>query len=311
MKTLIALFLLAASPAQGDSLSVLFWNLENFFDWRDSGAGSSDAEFSSTGERRWTKKRFQTKCAAIAKAVFLAADELGGLPDIIGVAEVENRFVLKCLLEDTPLRRAGYNIVHYDSPDPRGIDVALLYRSARLDTLRTFPAGVPGVLTRDMLVAQLRTPRGDSLALIVCHHPSKYGGAAAEPKREAAVSRLQELSDSLIAVSWTRVAAIGDFNDTPDSPIYAGLEGILVNLSSEPARKGEGSIRFMGDWELIDQCFVSESLSCSALFEVFRPAFLTTHDNAYAGEKPLRTYLGPRYLGGVSDHYPILVRLHF
>ena len=370
--------LLMAMSSPGDSLSVMFWNLENYFDWKAE-EGASDFEFSSRGPRRWTRKRFARKSDMIAKALLYVADSQGSLPDVIAFAEVENRFVLRRLIEDTPLRKLDYGIVHYDSQDPRGIDVALLFRKSRVDTLRTFPAGVPGVATRDMLVVQMKMRRtgggrdgsrigndrcdagicdegadaatenvrgagispGDRVAVIVCHHPSKYGGAASVPKREAAVVRLAGLSDSLSAAGWAAQLAIGDFNDTPDSPVYQRLDAAFMNLAAEPAAKGEGSIRFDGNWELIDQCFVSRALICpqadshtreegiwevrsdrdcqpitdaasprpaaSATFKVCRIPFLTVRDSAHAGEKPLRTFSGPRYLGGVSDHCPILV----
>ena len=180
--------LILGRPGEGrqDCFRVLFWNVENFFDWHDGGTSDSDAEFSAEGARRWTARRFFAKCHAIAKTVLYLADREGALPDVIGLAEVENRFVLYKLLTETLLRKTDYAIVHYDSPDPRGIDVALLYRRDRLDTVRTFPAAVPGVATRDMLVVQLRTKAGDSLAVIVCHHPSKYGGAAADRGLDAA-----------------------------------------------------------------------------------------------------------------------------
>lgn len=303
--------LILGRPGEGrqDCFRVLFWNVENFFDWHDGGTSDSDAEFSAEGPRHWTARRFFAKCHAIAKTVLYLADREGALPDVIGLAEVENRFVLYKLLTETLLRKTDYAIVHYDSPDPRGIDVALLYRRDRLDTVRTFPAAVPGVATRDMLVAQLRTRGGDSLAVIVCHHPSKYGGAAADPKREAAVGRLAALSDSLRTASWTRQVAIGDFNDTPDAPLYRTLVQHYVNLAAPLAEKGEGSIRFQGSWELIDQCFVSPELAPGAAFRICRIPFLTAHDGAYAGQKPLRTWSGPRYLGGVSDHCPVCLRL--
>ncbi len=304
-----AVDLLAAEPQ--DSLRVVFWNVENFFDWHDGGTSESDAEFSSKGVRHWTARRFFTKCNAIAKTVLYLSDREGALPDLIGFAEVENRFVLRKLLAETALKKTDYAIVHYDSPDPRGIDVALLYRTGTLDTVRTFPVQVPGVETREMLVAQLSTIAGDSLAVIICHHPSKYGGATADPKREAAVRRLAVLSDSLRTAGWTRQVAIGDFNDTPDAPLYQSLAQHYVNLAAPLAAKGEGSIRFQGCWELIDQCFVSPEVAPAADFRICHIPFLTAHDGAYAGEKPLRTYSGPRYLGGVSDHCPVLLRMVF
>ena len=290
---------------------MLFWNVENFFDWHDGGTSEADAEFSAGGVRHWTARRFFAKCNTVAKTVFYVGDGEGALPDLVGLAEVENRFVLRKLVEETLLRKTDYGIVHYDSPDPRGIDVALLYRRSRLDTVRTFPAGVPGVATRDMLVAQLRTAGGDSLAVIVCHHPSKYGGAAAVPKREAAVRRLAALADSLRAEGWDRQLAVGDFNDTPDAPLYQPLAQYYVNLAAPLADRGEGSIRFDGRWEMIDQCFISPSLAPGADFRICRIPFLTARDSAHAGEKPLRTWSGPRHLGGVSDHCPVLARVVF
>lgn len=143
---------------EGQTL-VMFWNLENLFDWRrDSlNLSESEAEFTSFGKKHWTKRRFIVKCNAIAKSIFWVKDNEGVLPDVIGIAEVENRFVLERLLEDTPLYKADYKIVHYDSPDPRGIDVALLYRSSRLELLDAVPLRVDGgkhppLRTRDILL---------------------------------------------------------------------------------------------------------------------------------------------------------------
>ena len=305
----VVLYLPLRAEVPGDTLRMLFWNVENYFDWRDGGTSEADTEFSSKGARRWTARRFFAKSNAIAKTVLYLADEEGALPDLIGLAEVENRFVLRKLLSETALKKTDYGIIHYDSPDPRGIDVALLYRRGTLDTIRTFPVQVPGVQTREMLVAQLRLRGGDSLAIIVCHHPSKYGGAAADPKREAAVRRLAALSDSLQRVGWVRQVAIGDFNDTPESPLYKMLDQHYVNLAAPLSVRGEGTIRFQGCWELIDQCFIAPPLAPNATFRICNIPFLTVHDGAYAGQKPLRTYSGPRYLGGVSDHRPVLLRL--
>ncbi|MBR1575143.1 MAG: endonuclease/exonuclease/phosphatase family protein [Bacteroidales bacterium] len=301
----------SSAAAPGDTLRAVFWNVENFFDWHDGGTGASDAEFSAGGARHWTARRFFTKCNAIAKTLLYLADEEGALPDLIGLAEVENRFVLRKLLDETLLRKADYGIIHYDSPDPRGIDVALLYRRSRLDTVRTVPVRVPGVQTRDMLLSLLRKKCGDSLAVVICHHPSKYGGAAAEPRREAAVRRLAALSDSLAQAGWARQVALGDFNDTPDAPLYRLLDKNYVNLTRPLAEKGDGSIRFEGRWELIDQCLVSPDLAPGAHFRVCHIPFLTTRDRSYAGQKPLRTYVGPRYQGGVSDHRPVFLRMVF
>lgn len=303
-----------------DQTLVMFWNLENLFDWkRDSLNGSeSEAEFTSFGKRHWTRRRFMAKCNAIAKSIFWVKDSEGSLPDVIGMAEVENRFVLERLLEDTPLHKTDYRIVHFESPDPRGIDVALLYRESRLELLQAIPLRVgggtdPPMLTRDILLTIFRKPDGDSVAFLVNHHPSKYGGKTGR-RREVALSRLRDATDSLQRAGLRNILAMGDFNDTPDAPAFGiltdGLPYPLTNLAAPLASKGEGTIRYSGKWEMIDMFFASESLVLNGHIhemKVLRLPFLMTWDNAHSGEKPLRTYTGPRYVGGVSDHCPIVV----
>ena len=303
MKRWVLLLLLWGSVATAQE-RVMFWNLENFFDYRNDTTSVSDAEFSSFGERRWTKKRFYAKCNAVAKAILWAGGTMGGLPDVVGFAEVENGFVLRRLLQVTALRKTDYSIVHYDSPDRRGIDVALLYRRSRLTLLDASPCHIYGadssvMATRDILMAHFTGPGGD-LAVLVNHHPSKYGGASSEPRREMAVRRLAFLADSLIGAGVTRVVAMGDFNDTPDAPAYTILP--MVNLALPFHARGEGTIKYDGKWELIDLYFVSDSLRESRM-GILRVPFLLKADGT--GRKPLRTYSGPRYLGGVSDHCPV------
>ena len=313
---------IAKAAGGEDQTLVMFWNLENLFDWRrDSLNGSdSEAEFTSFGKRRWTKRRFMAKCNAIAKSIFWIKDSEGAFPDVVGVAEVENRFVLERLLEDTPLYKTDYQIVHFDSPDPRGIDVALLYRESRLKLLQAKPLRVSGradppMRTRDILLTKFRKPDGDSVAFLVNHHPSKYGGKT-DDRRKVALRRLRDATDSLQRSGLRNILAMGDFNDTPENPTFGiltdGQPYPLTNLAAPLAGKGEGTIRYSGKWEMIDMFFASESLVLSGHIQemkVLRLPFLMTRDNAHSGEKPLRTYTGPRYIGGVSDHCPIVVRI--
>ena len=305
MKTLfLCLFLVLNPPA--DSLKVLFWNLENFFDWRNDSTSVADAEFSARGVRRWTRKRFYAKSNAIAKGILWA-----GAPDVIGLAEVENAFVLKRLLSETALRKLDYQIVHFDSPDPRGIDVALLYRASRLELADAKPchlytADSSVMATRDILLVRFRDP---DIAFLVNHHPSKYGGAAvSEARRQTAVMRLKQLADSLQSLGVTRIVSMGDMNDTPANPVYRILEPTLVNLAEPLYRQGEGTIKYDGAWELIDMIFASPSAGAGPM-QILQIPVLMTRDAAHAGTKPLRTYSGPRYLGGVSDHCPIIAKL--
>ena len=297
---------------------VMFWNVENFFDWRADGTSRSEVEFSAEGSKKWTKKRFYTKCGEIAKTIMAAADVYGEIPDVVGLAEVENRFVLNQLVRATPLAKFDYAVVHYDSPDRRGIDCALLYRRNRWRCVSSrachiFFAGAekpPAQImkTRDILLAILEPVgeggQGEPIAVLVNHHPSKVGGGSGD-RRGIAMQRLVQIRDSLLDAGVGRIIAVGDFNDAVDpaqgvcekGPFY-GRTGPL-----SPA----GTIKFQGRWEKIDGCPVLEGLTAQEY--IFDSPYLTEPDRSYSGTKPRRTYSGPRFLGGVSDHYPVIYLL--
>ena len=338
MRTLLLLWILAIPNA--DTLQVMFWNVENFFSWRNDSTTVSDVEFSAAGERHWTWKRFQAKANAFAKALFWVEAETGRLPDIVGLEEVENAFVLRQVLQKTALRKLDYKYVHYDSPDRRGIDVALLYRSSRLELLDSKPchlfASDTVMATRDILLCVFQKDSA-KVAVMVNHHPSKYGGAAeSEPRRRIAVERLRFLADSLAAVGIDRIIAGGDFNDTPDNPVFGLLEPVLLPMHMDLFRRGLGTIKYDGKWDLIDHIYVSpafleapvstppsdsssgnvdrqtdqaENPSTRVRMQILRIPFLLTRDTVHSGEKPLRTYTGPRHTGGVSDHLPVLLEV--
>ena len=302
--------------AAQDEKLVVFWNLENFFDYVDGGEGESDREWSSTGSRRWTKTRFYTKCDAIAKTMFWIGEKYGRMPDVIGVAEVENSGVLYKLLSSSLLRKYDYKVVHYDSHDRRGIDVALLYRSSvyrKVSSSVTVPEyDAQKLSTRDILQVCLESVDGERINVLVNHHPSKYGGSqASESRRDAAMTAMRNLCDSLaIADSGIPVIAMGDFNDTPDEEQFRMLDGVLVNKADSLFRAGQGTIRFEGKWDLIDMFMVSGSISEKSAMEILQVPFLMTYEKKYPGLKPLRTYSGPRYIGGVSDHCPIVLTVY-
>ena len=316
------LFLSAAgfvlNSQENDSLLTVFWNLENFFDYRDDGTGDSDAEFSPYGSRHWTSKKFYKKCEMVSKSLFWIGDRYVRLPDVIGVAEVENKWVLERLLSSTLLRKYEYKIVHRDSKDRRGIDVALMYRGSRFELL-DFSFRVPAfegvrMSTRDILHVKLRRlSDGSVYDFIVNHHPSKFGGAKeSEGRRVAAMESLAFMCDSLAEVSsgveaYEGIIAMGDFNDTPDGSQFSLLEGSLQNTCSQLFEAGEGTIRYEGKWDLIDMFWVSPAIFQEARSEILRIPFLMIRDRKHPGEKPLRTYSGPRYIGGVSDHCPIVL----
>ena len=277
---IILTLLLGFSPrafSQQDSLLVVFWNVENFFDYHSEGK-----------PQYWTQSRFLAKCDAIAKTLLRIADRYGRLPDAVGFAEVENAFVLRQLTRETALRKLDYRIVHYDSPDHRGIDCALLCRASTLPLRASAPKHLPdsagGVMaTRDILLAEF-----DRLAILVNHHPSQLGGKA--ERREAAQARLRALTDSLHAAGQPRTLAVGDFNED--------LWG-----------RGGGTIKYNGKWEKIDGG-VAEGFP-RVREEVFDDPLLLEEDKAFGGMKPRRTFVGPRYTGGVSDHLPVVFIVYY
>lgn len=295
--------------AQAQDNLVLFWNLENFFDWTDGGNGDSDTEFTPGGQRHWTARKFYSKCNAVAKSVLWISDEYGKLPDVIGLAEIENRGVLSKLINSTSLRKTGYKIVHYDSPDHRGIDVALLWNSGTMDLISSKPCHIDGLETRDILLVNLFDRRAQKeRAFIVVHLPSKFGGGKTAWKREKAAARLKAVADSVNAAGCSDITVMGDFNDTPDAEAFTQLKEVLVNVSEPLSAQGLGTIRFEGKWDLIDMFWVTPEMARNVSMEIVRVPFLTVRDNVHSGIKPLRTYSGPRYLGGVSDHCPILLK---
>lgn len=304
-------------PQVINDVDVMFWNVENFFDYTDGGASSSDKEFSSKGARRWTSKRFHSKCNAVAKAILSIGSINGKLPDVVGFAEVENRRVLNSLIYGTALRKTDYKIVHFDSDDRRGIDVALLYRDSKFELrdakpLKIYEENGKVIPTRDILFARLvkRQDRSEEFAFVVNHHPSKYSGKKSTSLRIAAIERLRGITDSLSGLGIKNIIEMGDFNDTPENPVFGLLTDIgMSSLAAPLAASGLGTIRYNGKWEMIDMFFVPDSLVRHAEMEIVLLPFLMVYDKVWAGMKPLRTYSGPRYLGGVSDHLPIVLHI--
>lgn len=267
--------LLAAVSGPRDSLLVVSWNVENFLDYRNDTTG------------RHTAGRFYSKCNGIAKTLLLISEQEGRVPDAVALMEVGNRFVLERLLQATLLRKLDYSIVHYESPDHRGIDCALLYRRSGMKLLRSAPKHLTdssGAImhTRDILLAEF-----DSLSILVNHHPSKVGGDS-ERRREIAMLRMTALMDSLAATGTRRILSVGDFNDD-----VWGVRG------------ARGTIKYNGAWEKIDGYFAAGPMEVRE--KVFDAPRLTEPDRSFGGTKPHRAFSGPRWLGGISDHYPVVL----
>jgi endonuclease/exonuclease/phosphatase family metal-dependent hydrolase len=302
--------------------NVLFWNVENYYD-PIVDTLHQDPAFTPQGANHWTWNRFITKRDALAKTIIATGTD--ELPVVVGLCEVESRFALEQLVRYTPLESIGYRIVHRDGPDERGMDVALLYRPERFRLLLTrfLRVRLPDSTqhTREILYTKGVLDDLDTLHLFVNHWPSKWGGAkASASRRMAAMMRLRLSVDSIFNHNpAANIVIMGDLNDTPLSKVVQALcKGTpLFNLSVPLARRKLGTIRYRGRWELIDQFIVSENLLCTeepiytstAHYTIFSAPFLLIRDEKYLGVKPFRTYLGPRYQGGISDHLPVVLRI--
>lgn len=312
-------------------IRMIFYNVENCFDTVDDSL-TADEDFLPGGLMHWSYPRYKTKLEKISK-VLIAAGEWQA-PDIIGLAEIENSRVLNDLVSQTGLLKYEYRYIHKNSPDLRGIDVALLYNPSTVKILETgyIPgnAGRPDEKpTRDMLCCKLSVGKGEIIHLFVNHWPSRSGGIPeTEPSRIGTAGRLRMKIDSVFrADPRHHVVIMGDFNDSPfdkslnqvlqaQTEVHSPLPGTLYNLSAGTEQKNRiGSHKYQGQWNMLDQIIVSGTLlkkdagirTSPACFSVFAPSFLLTEDKIYAGLEPFRTYKGPVYLGGFSDHLPVMV----
>ncbi len=317
-------------PANNDRFRLAFYNLENLFDLNDDSL-TFDEAFTPEGENGYTFSRYKKKSTGLART--LAA--VGGWQpaDIIGLCEVESRWVMEGLTIHSPLKKLGYQIVHEDSPDRRGIDVACIYRPERFNLIRYtyyrihFPDD-PDRKTRDMLYLKGILPNDDTLHVFVNHWPSRYGGQfSSEPSRAYVASVLRQKVDSLNKRFGNPLIAIcGDFNDEPDDLSLvetlkaqtnpaAARGNDLVNLSA-PIKYKFGTHSFAGEWGVLDHFIVSNSLLTGQKTStrpnavgVFDAPWLLTK-NAAGNAVPLRTFQGPAYKGGYSDHLPIFLDIY-
>lgn len=310
----------------GQTVRVMFYNVENLFDIFDDTA-TDDDEFLPGSVRRWNFRRYEKKIFALYKTIAAAGE--WSPPEVIGLCEVENRKVLEDLVYRTNLSKYNYEILHQDSPDPRGIDVCMIYRKEFIDILnwRCFsPERLNGseIATRGVMYVKFLTG-GDTIHLFVNHWPSRRGGVlAGEPLRESIADLLRNKIDSIAFAESNRIKVIimGDLNATPADDVVRKLSepyssGILIENFTENQGNSKGTYRYHGIWEMIDQVLVSAWLRdcpkgiCTnqEMFSVIEAGFLFKKDPGYPGLSPFSTWKGYRYQGGFSDHLPVVLGL--
>ena len=296
-------------------LTFMELNCENLFDTRHDSL-KNDLEFLPDGSYKWTPYRYWAKLNHLGQEIVAQSDPV---PDFVAMCEVENDSVMFDLTKRSLLRNAGYEYVMTSSPDERGIDVALLYQPASFALLHSHSIRIKPLPdtrpTRDILYASGLLITGDTLHIFVVHAPSRRGGEqASRPYRLLVASQLAEAVDSVYAISRdAKIIIAGDFNDYADSPVLQYLyEHHLINISSDAqgSHGAKATYRWHGEWRSLDQILCRPSLAARKQSSVIGDLpFLLEDDEKYGGKKPYRTYLGPRYLGGYSDHLPLVVQL--
>ena len=324
----------AQQSTTSQRVTVAFYNLENLFDTIDQ--ENNDEEFLPDGANRWTLERYQHKLRNMSHVISLIG---GDGPAIIGVAEIENRGVLEDLIAEESLRDKHYDIVHYDSPDRRGIDCAILYQP---EVYKVFASGVraveipnePWIKTRDVVYASGLLD-GEIVHVLVGHWPSRSGGEAVSlHRRMAAAKTMRSVADSLYTLfPGSKVIMMGDFNDDPISPSVR--EGLGVQNHPEQTKpadyytpmlqlynKGMGTLAYRDVWNLFDIIAVNGELigsnpttwqlyrdpETTDMAFIFKQPFMIQQSGQYKGYT-LRTFVGGQWQGGYSDHFPVYVYL--
>ena len=331
----LSLYGLSGQTKKQVRLTVAFYNLENLFDTIDG--DNNDEDFLPEWKNQWTPEKYKQKLHNMAYALSQIGSKHG--PDIVGLCEIENRQVLQDLLREPELRDLGYEIVHFDSPDKRGIDCALFYRSKYYQLLdaRPHPVRLQGeeyIKTRDVLEVN-GLLLGEPVSFLVAHWPSRVGGEQISLRRRMQAAQvMRSVTDSLLQANpANKVILMGDFNDDPTSPsVVNGLrsktsaEGLaptdLFNPMAALYSSGRGTLAYRDVWNLFDNLVVTPNLiggpadrlhlqqdkATGNYGYIFNADFLTQKTGHFKGY-PFRTFSSGRFQGGYSDHYPVYLYL--
>lgn len=316
--------------------TVMFYNVENLFDIYDD-PNVLDDEFLPEGPKNWTQAKYEKKLSNIEQVIFSIASENKSYPTIIGVSEIENRRVLDDIVSQPKLAKANYQIVHYDSPEARGVDVALFYRPDQFKYLWSVPIKtvvpeIPNFKTRDIL-AVCGTIEGELFLFFVNHWSSRRGGSeASEFLRVGAANTVKKYIDyQQILHPEVKIVIMGDLNDDPtNKSIYEVLGAKGKPSEVEPfgmfnpfyamLKAGYGSLGYQDSWNIFDNIIINENLLNATYGElkiqkahkskfygtIFKRTFMVQQEGQYKNY-PLRTYSGNAFLGGYSDHFPVFI----
>ena len=315
---------------------VVFYNLENLFDTIND-PNKNDEEYLPEGARKWTTYRYNQKQTNMSRVLFDIAAEDRNFPAVIGVSEIENRLVLEDLLATPKFAKTNYRIVHYDSPDRRGVDCAFFYRPDQFllegsEAHKISFPGKPNFLTRD-LVAMWGKIEGEPFYFIVSHWPSRLGGKErSQHSRDFVAAKCKHICDSVrTANPNTKVVIMGDFNDdATDASVVdvLGAKGNMKKLEQNDMynpfyamlKAGYGTLAYRDAWNLFDNIVVSENLATGSTGElkiqkkegakfygnIFIAPYMVQKEGQYKNY-PLRSFVGSNFQNGFSDHFPVYI----
>lgn len=314
-------------------LYIANWNVENLFDTVDD-LDKNDEWFLPNSEIEWNKNKLDLKLSNISKVIKFMNSEKA--PDILSFEEVEHKHLIESLINNH-LAAFNYDIVHYESPDERGIDNALIYKTNKLKLLFSEPLKINlsnNKYTRDILYAKfLINFSNDTLHIFVNHWPSRREGLKETEKNRIIAARtlLEKVNVLFLKSKSPNIIILGDFNDLPANESIKNILGVeyldcnennkffshLYNASSRLFQKGQGTYKYKDHWNMLDQIIISKSLLddsgwkyiCDS-FEIIKPSFLIQTDKVYFG-RPLPTFGGKKYLKGYSDHFPVGIKINF
>jgi len=330
MPLILILLISITLSAQDKKLNiaiVAFYNVENLYDTIDDPI-TDDKEFLPDGIQNWNSAKYILKLERISEVISKIGQEVvPGGPAVIGLSEIENRYVLEDLINSEALKSKNYGIVQYNSPDRRGVDVALLYQKSRFIVEGSKPFSLKtadtSFRTRDQLLVWGKLD-GEEIYFLVNHWPSRRGGEQrSAPKRKEAALLAKHISDSLLSMNPnTKLIIMGDLNDNPNNASIVkhlqakgDLDKVVPGDLYDPMYKlfqnGVGSYAYRDSWDLYDQMIFTSALTGSDYSsykllkaKIFNEQFLKQKTGTFAGY-PWRTAAGGQYLMGYSDHFPV------
>jgi hypothetical protein len=337
-KTIALLFVIGVSSFSNKSIAqnyelvaIGYYNLENLFDTIDS-EGVAEGDFLPNGAKGWNSERYYYKLGQMSRVISeIATDKTPDGLAVFGISEIENRMVVEDLVKTDKLKDRNYQIVHYNSPDRRGIDVALVYNPKYFEVTNSVSARLftadSSFKTRDQLVVS-GLLRGEEVHFIVNHWPSRSGGEKrSRPKRNAAAQLSRSLADSILTINpKAKIMIVGDLNDDPTNHSVAKYlkatddkskfaDGYFYNPYLTLYKKGIGSLAYRDSWNLFDQIILTPALVNEEKDDwsyykanIFKKPYMINQEGQYKGY-PKRSFVGNKFQGGYSDHLPVYVYL--